>query len=132
MREPEDIDGAVQKLLKSESDSLFSMSVLEDFCVWTLEGNKLKGVTFNPFNRNTRQERGPFYLENGSIYVFRPGILRKYNNHFGGKIAIYEMPLWKSYEIDTMKDVAICKYYFERELLDFWRKKESIRRTSIK
>lgn len=124
LREPRDIDGAVQHLLETEADSLFSMAVLEDFCCWTSEGGELKGLTFDPFNRGRRQNRKSVYLENGSIYVFRPEILRKYNNRLGGKISTFKMPFWKSYEIDTMEDVEICKYFFERYLQNYWKEKE--------
>jgi len=117
LRTSEDIDGAVQKLLKTDSDSLFSMTVLEDFCAWIREGSELKGLTFDPFKRGMRQDRDPVYLENGSIYIFRSQILRKYNNRLGSKIAMFEMPFWKSYEIDKMEDVGICKYFFKKNLL---------------
>lgn len=124
LREPEDIDGAVRKILETESDSLFSMAVLEDFCVWTQRGSDLVGLTFDPFHRGRRQDRQPLYLENGSIYVFRPEILKKYQNRLGGKISMFEMAFWKSYEIDNIEDVEICTYYFERKLLPYWKRKE--------
>ena len=130
LREPEDIDGAVRKLIETKSDSLFTMAVLKDFCVWTRRGNDMIGLTFDPFNRTRRQEREPVYLENGSIYVFRPEILRKYHNRLGGKISTFEMAFWKSYEIDTMEDVDICAYYFERKLLNCWKKKEILQSIS--
>lgn len=122
LREPEDIDGAVRKLKETGADSLFSMSVLEDFCIWTEDDSGLKGLSFDPFNRGRRQERKPLYLENGSIYVFSPEILRKNNNRLGGQITMFEMPYWKSYEIDTIKDIEVCKYYFENKLLSRWEK----------
>ncbi len=126
LREPEDIDGAVGKLLETEADSLFSMAILEDFCLWTKTGDSLKGLTFDPRHRGRRQDREPIYLENGSIYVFRPEILKKYDNRLGGKISMFEMPRWKSYEIDTLEDVEICAYYFKKNLLPGWLKKNSL------
>ena len=30
---------------------------------------------------------------------------------------MFEMPFWKSYEIDTMEDVEIFKYFLEKYLL---------------
>jgi YrbI family 3-deoxy-D-manno-octulosonate 8-phosphate phosphatase len=131
LREPEDIDGGVRRLLETESDSLFSMTVLEDFCVWTRRGSDLVGLTFDPFHRDRRQDREPLYLENGSIYVFRPGILRKYQNRLGGKISMLEMDFWKSYEIDKMEDIEICRYYFEKHLLPHWEKKQGHQKISI-
>lgn len=126
LREPEDIDGAVGKLLETKADSLFSMAILEDFTLWTRKGTALKGLSFDPLRRGRRQDREPVYLENGSIYVFRPEILKKYDNRLGGKISMFEMPRWKSYEIDTLEDVEICAYYFKKKLLPRWLKKDPL------
>lgn len=120
LREPEDIDGAVAKLLETQADSLFSMAIMEDFCLWTQQGGSLRGLNFDPANRGRRQEREPLYLENGSIYVFRPQILKREHNRLGGKIAMFAMPFWKSLEIDTLEDVEVCAYYFEKNLLPRW------------
>jgi CMP-N,N'-diacetyllegionaminic acid synthase len=117
LREAEDINGSVKKLLTGGFDSLFSMAVLEDFCVWAEQGGKLKGVTFDPMNRGKRQDRKPYYLENGSIYVFRSEILLRSGNRLGGKMSMFEMPFWKSFEIDTIEDIEIAKYFFQKRLL---------------
>ncbi|MGA9754278.1 MAG: acylneuraminate cytidylyltransferase [Desulfobaccales bacterium] len=120
VREPEDIDGAVHHLRQSGADSLFSGAVLEDFCLWSRADGVLQGLNFDPANRGVRQDREPLLLENGSIYVFRPEVLRKYGNRLGGRIEIFEMPYWKSFEIDTLPDVEVCRYYFETRLLPRW------------
>jgi YrbI family 3-deoxy-D-manno-octulosonate 8-phosphate phosphatase len=124
LREPADIDGSVRRLLEAGADSLFSAAVLEDFCVWKRDHGEIQGLTFDPFNRGRRQDREPFFLENGSIYVFRPEVLRKYNNRLGGKISLFEMPFWKSYEIDKWEDVEVCSYYFKKNLIQYWFKKD--------
>lgn len=118
LRSPKDIEVAVARLREEGADSLFSMALLEDFCIWTKEGGRFKGLTYDPANRGRRQEREPLYLENGSIYIFRPEILIKYGNRLGGKIAMYDMPFWKSYEIDKLEDFEICEYYFKKYLFD--------------
>jgi YrbI family 3-deoxy-D-manno-octulosonate 8-phosphate phosphatase len=120
LREPKDIDGAVSKIIAAQADSLFSAAVLEDFCVWKKTGEGFKGLTFDPFNRGMRQEREPLFLENGSIYLFRPEVLRRGGNRLGGEIAIFEMPYWKSLEIDTPEDLDIINYYFKQKLLPNW------------
>ena len=117
LREPEDIDGAISRLLETGADSLFSAALLEDFCIWKKEGGSLHGLTYDPCRRGVRQDREPLFLENGSIYVFRVEVLEKYNNRLGGQIEIFEMPFWKSYEIDTMAEVEICEYYFKKNEL---------------
>jgi len=121
LREPNDIDNAVKKLLKCKADSLFSASLLDDLCVWRIKDNTLKPLTFNPDNRKRRQDNEPLYLENGSIYVLRPNILRQFNNRLGGKKNILEMPYWQSFEIDTIMDLELCGYYFRKYLLNKWK-----------
>ena len=117
LREPEDIDNAIRKFIKEKADSLFSVAKLEDFCVWKKENNTWISVTFDYKNRGMRQDREPYYLENGSIYIFKPEILKKYKNRLGGRITIYEMPYWKSYEIDSWEDLEICEYFMRKKLL---------------
>jgi len=118
LREKGDIDNAVEKLFSEKADSLFSVALLEDFCVWEEKNGSLKSVTFDYKNRGRRQNRKPYYLENGSIYIFKPEIIKKHNNRLGGKIVIYEMPLWKSYEIDSHEDIVLCEYLMKSRILD--------------
>lgn len=125
LREPDDIDNAVRKIIEDKADSLFSMSVLDDFCIWSIQDNNLKGLTFDPYNRGRRQDRQPLYLENGSIYIFKPDILRKCNNRLGGAITMYEMEGWKSYEIDRKEDLDIFEYFFKKYLLEKWAPKKA-------
>jgi N-acylneuraminate cytidylyltransferase len=120
LRSKEDIDGAVRTIVETNADSLFSMVTLDDACLWKYEGKKLKGVTYDPLNRGRRQDRAPIYLENGSIYVFRPQILRNLNNRLGGTISMFEMMYWKKYEIDTFEDIELCAYFFNTYLKKSW------------
>ena len=54
------------------------------------------------------------YLENGSIYVFKPEILDLYNNRLGGNIGVYEMENWKQHEIDNKDDFELCEFYLNK------------------
>lgn len=117
VRKTEDIDNAIEKFLSEGADSLFSAAVLEDFCIWGFRDNRLESITFNHRNRGLRQDREPSYLENGSIYIFKPEILRKYNNRLGGKIVMYSMEYWKSFEIDKIEDIEICEYFMKNKIL---------------
>ncbi len=116
LRTSEDIGGCVKQLLEEKLDSLFSMVVLDDFTVWSNECGELKGLTFDSFNRERRQARPNFFLENGSIYVLKPSVLKKYNNRVGDKIGMFKMDYWKCFEIDKPEDIEICSYYFKKFL----------------
>ena len=125
LREPSDIDGAIRAFQTHGADSLFSDALLDDLCVWIEENGVLMGKTFDPWNRGRRQDRQPLYLETGSIYVFKPQLLRETGNRLGGKIARYTMPYWKSFELDTLENVELCEYYFRKHLVPYWKARES-------
>ncbi len=117
LRTSADIDSAIEFFVSKKADSLFSAARLDDFCIWEDIRGKLKSTTFDYKNRGRRQDRRPCYLENGSIYIFKPKIIKQYNNRLGGKMVFYEMPFWKSYEIDSEENIEICEYYMRSRIL---------------
>ncbi len=117
LREGDDIDKAIRKFISEGADSLFSAAILEDFCVWQDQNGGLESLTYDYKNRGRRQERNPYYLENGSIYIFKPQIIKERNNRLGGKIVFCSMPVWQSYEIDTYKDIEICEVFMRNRIL---------------
>ncbi len=118
LRESSDIDNALQKFIDEKADSLFSGAVLDDFLIWGYVDGEFSSINYDYKNRGLRQSREKQYVENGSIYIFKPEILRKENNRLGGKIIVHEMALWKTYEIDSYEDIEICQYYMKNKLLD--------------
>jgi len=101
----EDIDGAITMLLQENADSVFS-AYPEHFTGRWRKGNQ---TTANPINyklgfRPIRQDYPIEYLENGSIYCFRPRVIHETGNRLGGKIVVYEMPLWRSFQVDHPDD----------------------------
>jgi YrbI family 3-deoxy-D-manno-octulosonate 8-phosphate phosphatase len=117
LRESEDIDGAVQKLINENADSLFSSARLEDFFIWQETEEGLKSLNFDYARRLRRQDVKPQYVENGSIYLFKPDVLKTTNNRLSGRIATYEMDFWKTWEIDSLEDKALCEWYFMNRLM---------------
>lgn len=117
IREKNDIDNAISKFLSEQADSLFSCVRLEDYFIWGKKDESYVSVNYDFQNRKIRQHIVPQYLENGSIYIFKPELLRKEKNRLGGKIAIYEMAFWKSYQVDELDDLEICEYYIKNKLL---------------
>lgn len=112
LRESKDIDNAIDELIEKEFDSLFSASELEDFFIWTYDADKnLTSLNYDFLNRKRRQDVSAQFVENGSIYVFKPKVLFDHNNRLGGKIGMSLMENWKMYEIDSLEDKALCEYY---------------------
>ena len=114
IRLQKDIDGAITTFFDNDLDSLFSMTILEDYCIWKETEHGLQSYTFDYNNRGRRQDREKLFLENGSIYIFKPDILMKCKNRLGGKIGMYEMPFERSYEIDSYQDIETCKFFMRK------------------
>lgn len=114
LRESSDIDMAIEMFHSKKADSLFSASLYKDLCLWKDNANNMESITYDFRDRKRRQDRNPYYLENGSIYIFKTHIIKQDNNRLGGKIIHYDMPVWKSHEIDDVEDVEICSYYMQR------------------
>jgi len=117
LRTSEDIDNAISYFISTQADSLFSAVILESLYTWRKQKKELISVSYDYKNRVRRQKRPPLYLENGSIYIFKPEVLEKYNNRLGGKISMYIMDYWKSFDIDTMEDIEICEYFMRKKIL---------------
>lgn len=116
LRKPDDINNAILQMVLDDADSLFSGSRFDDFLFWEKDNDKLISVNFNYKNRGRRQDRLPQYVENGSIYIFKPNILFSNNNRLGGKISIFDMEFWQSWEVDTLEDIDLIEYYIYKNL----------------
>lgn len=114
IRTSQNLDEALEIFESNSYDSLFSMAVLEDYCLWREDEGILNSFTYDYLHRGRRQDRKPMYLENGSFYIFKPDILDKCRNRLGGKIGMYNMPFDMSYEIDSMEDIALCEMFFKK------------------
>ena len=60
--------------------------------------------------RKARRQDAPVdWLENGSIYVFKPWVLRNEHSRLGGKIAVFEMPILDSFQVDEPDDLRLIE-----------------------
>ncbi|MCX5677966.1 MAG: acylneuraminate cytidylyltransferase family protein [Candidatus Omnitrophica bacterium] len=117
LRRAKDIDMAIAQFRATKADSMFSAAILEDYTIWKKIGPRLKSVSFNYKERGRRQDREPLYLENGSIYLFKPEILKRCKNRLGGRMRMYIMDFWRSYEIDNAEDLKVCEYFMKNNIL---------------
>jgi N-acylneuraminate cytidylyltransferase len=78
----------------------------------------LNSVNYDYTNRKRRQDIQQQIIENGSFYLFKPEILKKENNRFGGKIGHYAMEFWKMFEIDNADDVRMCSALMQEFLIE--------------
>lgn len=118
LREVKDINNAIKLFQSDNLDSMFSSSIAEDLFFWQRGSDlKLQSVNYDYLNRKRRQDMNEQFIENGSFYIFKPEILKKYNNRFGGKIGHFKMELWKLFEIDNMEDIRMCEALMKEFLL---------------
>lgn len=110
LREPEDFKQGLHDFQKQKRDSMFSCSVAEDLFFWEqLPDGNFNSVSYDYKNRKRRQNISKKYIENGSFYLFKPEVLRKYGNRLGGNIGIYIMDRYKMFQIDDPLDVTLCQ-----------------------
>jgi len=118
LRKPNDLGEAVNMFRKEDWDSCFSGATLQDFLIWKKgENGELISINYDYKNQGPRQMRDPDYVENGAIYMFKPEIMLKGKNRFGGKIGIFPNHFWQSFEIDELEDWDFVELVFNRYLL---------------
>lgn len=111
LRQHDDVQNAVDTLISSDADSLFSACVQEGF-VWRHEGRGLTPITYDYRARPRRQDAPQDLVENGSIYVFKPWVLEELGNRLGGRIAVYRMSVYDSFQIDEPGDLDLMEALF--------------------
>ena len=113
IRAPADIDDAVCELGSSGADSLVSVSPFHRID-WEHTPPGPVAVHYDYRSRQRRQDLVPQFVENGSIYVFRPEMLRDTGNRLGGKLAMHVMSEAAAQEIDTEEDFLIVEALMNR------------------
>jgi len=122
LRKPKDIDMAFNLFKKTKSDSLMSAHKAEDFFdVWKLKNKKYIPMTIDYKNRKPRQLfKEKHFLANGSIFIFKKNILKKFSNRLGGKIMLYDMEEWQSFQLDNLKQKKNMEMLFKSFLLKYY------------
>ena len=106
--ESKDIDAGLDLLLNSiESyDSIFSCCKEHWIPKWSLD---IKPYNWDIMNRPRRQDMPEQLVENGALYITTKKQLLKSQLRYGGKIGYLEMPLYRSFQIDTLDDIELIK-----------------------
>jgi CMP-N,N'-diacetyllegionaminic acid synthase len=107
LRTADEIDGSVNKIIKTKADSLLSCFKAHSF-IWKKNKNFFSPQNYNHEQRPRSQDMKQFQ-ENGAIYITKPAILIKKHNRLGGKISIFEMSFWNSIDIDNIEDFKIAE-----------------------
>lgn len=111
LRQAHDIQKAITMLMEQRADSLFSACPQQGF-VWRREKGALESFTYDYRARRVRQDAPEDLMENGSIYVFKPWVLEQLGHRLGGKIAVYPMEIYDSFQIDEPADLDLMEALF--------------------
>ena len=117
IREPEDIDSAVSMVSSSSFDSVLSVSRSHRF-IWRSEDGQAIPVNYDPLYRPRRQKMTREFVENGSLYVFKPKGFRESGSRLHGKIGMHVMGPSSSIEIDSQRDFEFCEWVLDRQRYD--------------
>ncbi|NTU68527.1 MAG: acylneuraminate cytidylyltransferase family protein [Chlorobiaceae bacterium] len=115
LRLPGDIDRAIETFRNEGADSLISVTRADDLTIWERRQEAWDSVNFDYRNRGMRQDRPAQFIENGSIYIFTPEVLKRYGNRIGQKLTAYTMEFWQTWEIDTIEEVDLVEYYLKKK-----------------
>jgi YrbI family 3-deoxy-D-manno-octulosonate 8-phosphate phosphatase len=108
LREPHDIQRAIDIFLADGADSLLSVSPMNGF-LWRNTGTEFSSFSYDFKTRPRRQDAPEDLVENGSIYIFKPWVLHELNNRLGGKIVFYRMSNLDYFQIDEPDDLELLE-----------------------
>lgn len=112
LRKKNEIDNAIKKIIKTNSDSLVSLCKLDEPHPYKLVEIKNKKMIFNKNKKNkinNRQQMPDFYMPSGNIYITKRDLLIKKKSFFGKK-NIYTLINPKNYiNINNLVDLEIAK-----------------------
>ena len=111
-RSSADIDAAIDIIKSEDSDSLLSVVTNHRF-LWRKTANGAESINYDFNHRPRRQDMDIQYMENGSIYIFKPWVLKKLGNRLGGKVSMYVMDEYSATEIDSEYDLTLARAMFQ-------------------
>ena len=114
LRAEGDLDRAIACLREAGADSLLSACRNARFLWRRGAGGAPESLNYDHTRRPRTQDFEPQWMENGSIYLFKPWVLERTGNRLGGKIALYEMGAEESVEIDSPEDAELCDRLLRR------------------
>tara|TARA_R110000824_G_scaffold355947_1_gene543159 strand:- start:1686 stop:2330 length:645 start_codon:yes stop_codon:yes gene_type:complete len=98
----EDINKGLKMMDKY--DSVFSVTKEHWIPRWTMD---VKPFEWEINNRPMRQDKPETYIENGAFYITKRKNLLESKLRYSGKIGVVEMPLSRSFQIDTLDDLNL-------------------------
>lgn len=101
---PEDINKGIEMMEKY--DAVFSAYKEHWIPRWNMDKSP---DNWDINNRPMRQEMPEKYVENGAIYIMTREKLLKSKFRYSGRIGVLEMPIYRSFQIDTYDDLKLIE-----------------------
>lgn len=117
LRDSNDIDDSIKKLLNSNATALISVFKDESKILKAFKENDdgyIEGISNNEYPFSRRQDLPPVYMSNGAIYIIKIAEFLKTKKLFTDKTTLYEMSKEKSLDIDTLEDLEKIKIYMQK------------------
>jgi len=102
LRTTNDIDHAIKQIILEKSDSLLSVFESHSFLWKKIKKNSIP-INYHYLKRPRSQNMTQFQ-ENGAIYITKPKIYFSNKNRLGGKISLFLMKFWNSFDINSLED----------------------------
>lgn len=113
LREVDDIDRSIEYLLNSKADSIVGISKTEDqnpaFLIEKDTNNYLIGYKNKDMKVLRRQDINDVYFFEGTIYISKIDTLLKKKTFYHETTIGYEVPKYKSLEIDDLDDFIMVE-----------------------
>ena len=90
--------------LISKYDSILSVTREHWIPRWSMDMNP---IDWEINNRPMRQDKEETFLENGAFYITKRKNLLQSKLRYSGKIGFVEIPLYRSFQIDTLDDLNL-------------------------
>ena len=104
---------ALQQYEEGDFDSILTCVRSYRF-FWNEDGTSMN---YDYLNRPRRQNFKGMLMENGAFYINTVEKIFCYRNRLGGKIGIYEMPEYTSFEIDEPDDWIVMESLMQKHVL---------------
>lgn len=100
----DDIDKGLLMVESGQYDSVFSVTKEHWIPRWNMD---VTPDEWNPDSRPRRQDMPAKYVENGAFYITSRGGLLKSRCRYSGRIGVVEMPLSRSFQLDSADDLQL-------------------------
>jgi CMP-N,N'-diacetyllegionaminic acid synthase len=116
-----DIDGAIDLLIRSGSDSVIGFSDVGERHPARMKTIDINGRVIEPpfaeqFEGQRRQDLPKYYLRDGSVYLTRRDVLMNQNSIKGADCRAWLIPKERALNIDEPFDLELCEFLLQQEI----------------